>query len=164
MRKILLVAVIFMFAGLVWAGKGSIPPLNKKIVKYITSVMGKQVDRGECWDLANAALTKTGAKFDRSSKKTIYTYGQKINPKKDEVFPGDMIQFTNVVLKYTKGNTEYTEQMGQHTAVVYQVYEPGEYQIAHQNTSFSGRKVGLSNLKLADVQKGKLEFYRPVPD
>ncbi len=140
-----------------------LPNTNQKVVKYVKSVIGKKVDRGECWDLANAALTASNAKFDRSSKKTIYTYGKKLNPGKDEILPGDMIQFEKVKLKYKIGNAEYREQMPHHTAIIYKVYDKGHYQLAHQNTSFSGKKVGLSNLKLENVSKGKMYFYRPQP-
>jgi len=140
-----------------------LPDTNQKVVKYVKSVIGKKVDRGECWDLANAALTASNAEFDRSSMKTIYIYGEKINPGKDEIIPGDLIQFEKVKLKYKIGDAEYREQMPHHTAIVYKVYGDGHYQLAHQNTSFSGKKVGLSDLKLENVSKGKMYFYRPQP-
>lgn len=139
-----------------------VPALNQKIKSYLGTVIGKQVDRGECWDLAAAALAHAGAFLDRSSQKTIYIFGDKIDPKKDQVFPGDIIQFENVALEYEKEGAIYKESMGHHTAIIYEVLGEGHYQLAHQNTAFSGKKVGLSELKLDDVKKGKIIFYRPV--
>lgn len=139
--------------------QNSIPPLNKQVIEYVNSVIGKQVDRGECWDLANQALIRIDAVWDRK-----YAYGKLLNPKKDEIYPGDMIQFDGVKLEYQKGNMIFKEEMKHHTAVVYKVIEPGVYQLAHQNTSFSGRKVGLSELRLESVKKGKMKFYRPTKE
>lgn len=135
-----------------------LPVLNQKIVDYVTSVIGKKVDRGECWDLANRALTDNNAEWDGQ-----YKYGKRIDPKKDEVMPGDIIQFENVKVVYKKGNTTTTEMMPHHTAIVYKVIAPGVYELAHQNTGFSGRKVGLSEFNLEHMVKGRIYFYRPIP-
>ncbi len=136
----------------------NIPAINKTIISYVESVIGKQVDRGECWDLANQALIKVNANWDGQ-----YKYGKRIFPQKDTIFPGDIIQFENVIIKYQKGNTIYTEKMKHHTAIVYNVLGKGYYEIAHQNTQFSGHKVGISELKLSTITNGKIYFYRPVP-
>ena len=148
--------IISVFSAI--AQDNKIPELNKKIIKYVKSVVGTQVDRGECWDLANQALTRNHAKWDGA-----YEYGKPINPKKDVVYPGDLIQFKNVKVTYKVGNTIYKEVMAHHTAVVYKVLGPGKYEIAHQNNGFSGKKVGISSLDLSNVTKGKLFFYRPEP-
>ncbi len=138
----------------------SIPPLNQKIVSYVSTTIGTKVDRGECWDLANQALTQNQAIWDR-----VYEFGQLIDPVKETVYPGDIIQFEGVELKYKKGFTTYTETMGHHTAIVYRVIDQEKkiFELAHQNTEFSGRKVGLSEFDLKNVTKGKIMFYRPVP-
>ena len=133
------------------------PKLNKDIVKYVKSVKGKKVDRGECWDLANQALIRINADWDKA-----YVYGNRVDPEKDQIFPGDLIQFKDVKVQYTEGLTTYTELMAHHTAIVFKVIEKGVYEIAHQNTEFSGRKVGLSNLNLNHVVKGDIFFYRPT--
>lgn len=138
-----------------------IPDLNNKVVRYVDSVMGKQVDRGECWDLAAAALDYAGAYLDRSSQKSIYVFGKKINPSMEDIFPGDIIQIENVQLEYSDEDMIYTENMSHHTAVIYEVLSKGHFKIAHQNTSFSGRKVGISELNMETVKKGKIIFYRP---
>jgi hypothetical protein len=154
-RFAFIAAFLFLFSHFAWSQQT--PELNRKIISYVSSVMGRQVDRGECWDLANQALTRNNAKWNGE-----YIYGKEIDPEKETVYPGDIIQFEKVKVKYAQGNVITTETMGHHTAIVYKVYRKGKYQLAHQNTGFSGRKVGLSDLDLNSVIKGKIKFYRPV--
>ncbi len=150
----------FLFTIFFSWGSGE-PKLNKMIIEYIDTVIGRQVDRGECWDLAAAALDYAGAYLDRSNQKNIYVFGKKINPKKDRVYPGDIIQLENIKLEYQIGNTIHTETMTHHTAIVYEVLGKNHYKVAHQNTNFSGRKVGVSEIDLNNTKKGKVIFYRP---
>jgi hypothetical protein len=155
--KLILVISFSLFLVGFSSAQDIITGLNKDIVKYVKSVEGKKVDRGECWDLANQALIHIDADWDKA-----YVYGNKVDPEKDQVFPGDLIQFENVKVQYTEGNATYTEFMTHHTAIVYKVIEKGVYKIAHQNTEFSGRKVGVSNLNLNHVVEGDIFFYRPT--
>ncbi len=134
-----------------------IPNLNKRIVDYVQTVIGKQVDRGECWDLAYQALNRNNAEWDGQFK-----YGKRLNPDKDRIFPGDIIQFKNVKISYSIGQMIYKEQMDQHTAIIYKVKGENIFDIAHQNNSFSGRKVGVSTLDLKNIVRGKVFIYRPV--
>lgn len=135
----------------------SIPELNEGIVAFVEKNMGKKVDRGECWDLAAFALRSVDAKWDGKLK-----YGKEVFPAKEEIYPGDIIQFEKVVIEYKEGNRLFRETMGPHTAIVYKVNGRGDYQIAHQNYGPWGRKVGVSNLKLANIKKGEIWIYRPV--
>ncbi len=138
----------------------NIPPANKEIIEFVNSVIGKKVDRGECWDLANKALLKTGAKWDHK-----FVYGNLVHPEKDDIFPGDIIQFYGVKMKYNKDKDAYSETMTKHTAIVYKVKERGVYYIAQQNTGGrSGKKVSIGELDLKNVIKGKMKFYRPVKE
>lgn len=155
MKRIIILFLIIAVASNIFAQ--DIPELNKQILEYVKSVNGKKVDRGECWDLAYQALNRVNADWDKA-----FIYGDKINPKKDKVFPGDLIQFENIVIKYTEGNATYTETMGQHTAIVNKVLGDGIFEIAHQNTQFSGKKVGLSKLNINYIVKGNIYFYRPT--
>jgi hypothetical protein len=138
--------------------EAQIPALNRDIVKYVNTVTGKKVGRGECWDLAHDALTLVNAQWDHH-----YKFGKEIDPLKDSIYPGDIIHFDNVVLRYKRGNESVTENYPQHTAIVFEVLRAGEYKIAHQNNAFSGRKVGFSIFRLADKKSGKWQFYRPQP-
>jgi hypothetical protein len=140
-----------------------IPDVNKKVIEYVRQVIGERIGRGECWDLADQALTFAGAQFDKSSRKTIYIFGKLYDPEKEAIYPGDLIQFEGVAVSYKRGNMTYTENYKHHTAIVYQVNPDKSLQLAHQNTSFGGRKVELSDLDLNNVKKGKLYFYHPIP-
>ena len=155
--KIYFILILSVFTLKISYSQNDIPELNKEIVEYVKSVEGKKVERGECWDLANQALLLVNADWDKA-----FVYGNKIDPKKDKIFPGDLIQFDNIKIKYTEGNTTYTETMGQHTAIVYKVLGDDIFEIAHQNTEFSGKKVGISELNLNYIVKGKIFFYRPT--
>lgn len=154
MKLIIISLVLFL-------NSNTVPGINKKVVEYVDTVIGKKVDRGECWDLAAAALDYAGAYLDRSSKSSIYIFGKVINPKKESVYPGDIIQIENMKLEYSKGNMVFTETMTHHTAIIYSVEGNDIYKIAHQNTSFSGKKVGISELNMSNVKKGNIIFYRP---
>lgn len=158
MRRFVIVLGLFAATMTAITARGQeMPTMNKEIIRYVESVIGQQVDRGECWDLAYQALNRVEADWDGRFK-----YGKKVDPLKDKIFPGDLIQFDNVKIQYKEGNTTYTETMGQHTAVVYEVLGKGRYRIAHQNTSFSGRKVGISKLNIHHIVKGDIDFYRPT--
>ena len=140
----------------------SIPDINKKILSYVETVIGTTVGQGECWDLADQALTSAGARFDKTSQKTIYIYGQMYNPEQDEILPGDLIQFENVTVSYKDGNMILTENYKHHTAIVYRINNDKSLKLAHQNTGFAGRKVALSDLNLDHIKKGDMYFYHPV--
>jgi hypothetical protein len=134
-----------------------VPALNRRVHSFVKTQLGKRVGRGECWDLAAQALTSAGAKWDGG-----FQFGKPVNPQKECVYPGDIIQYTGVRVHYQKGNTYYEEEMDQHTAMVYQVVAKGSFVVAEQNTSRLGRRVGLSDLDLANVSRGRVEFFRPV--
>lgn len=134
------------------------PPLNQKILNFVKQNMGKTVDRGECWDLAAVPLYEFKAKWDGS-----FQFGKLLDPEKDVIFPGDIIQFFDVVFEYKKDDVLYKETMGQHTAIVYKVIAKKHYEIAHQNTSEWGRIVQTSTINLKDLKVGKIYFYRPQP-
>jgi hypothetical protein len=144
--------------------QSELPVINQRIVNYVRTVIGSTVGRGECWDLADQALTTSGAKFDKSSKSTIYTFGQRYKPDQETILPGDIIQFENVTVSYQDGNMVFNENYKHHTAVVYMINPDQSLKLAHQNTSFGGRKVALSDLDLKNIKKGKLYFYHPIED
>lgn len=131
-------------------------PLNQQIIEFVNSKMNKKVGKGECWDLANEALTLVQAKWDGNLK-----FGRKLDYKKECIYPGDIIQFEKVKVKYTENKVTYQEAMAHHTAIIYEVKGKGEYVLAHQNTAYTGRKVGTSALNLMNVTGGKITIYRP---
>ena len=119
--------------------------------------MKKKVGRGECWDLAAEALDHAGASWDHK-----YAFGTVVNPEKEVVFPGDIVQFENVLTRDKSGNVAREEKMPKHTAIIYRVIDKGVYDIAHQNTDITGRKVGLSRFVLDHVVRGTVTVYRPA--
>ncbi len=139
-----------------------LPLLNKKIIEYVNSVLGKRVDRGECWDLAFRALEISGAYFDRSSKKTINVYGRLLDLTKEQVMAGDLIQFERIKLNYMKDGKNFFGYAKKHTAIVHSVSSINDFQIAEQNTQEFGKKVGISRLKTEWIVSGKIFIYRPI--
>jgi hypothetical protein len=135
--------------------KDSIPEMNKKIVAFAESKLKKKVGTGECWDLASEALQSVNAKWDMK-----YKFGKEINYKKEPVYPGDIIQFENVVLNYEIDRRKYIEKMSHHTAIVYEVKDQNNFTLIHQNTGYTGRKVGTSPLDLSTLTKGNFKVYR----
>ena len=136
--------------------RDSIPAINRRIVEYVQSQMGKKVDRGECWDLAAGALNAAGAIWDG-----FYGFGTVVDWRKQDVLPGDIIQFENVSLEHRTATSIRRDTYGKHTAIVLEVHERGVFVIAHQNFE-DVRKVTTTDLRMADVRGGKLVFYRPV--
>lgn len=133
------------------------PALNKSIVKFVKKKIGKKVGRGECWDLAAEVLNKVEATWDG-----LYKYGKQVYVKKECIYPGDIIQFEKVVIKYVENGVPYKEKMPHHTAVVYEVKAKGDFVLAHQNTGAFGKKVGLSSLNVDNIIRGKYMIYRPI--
>ncbi len=151
----IIICVIILFTGNSLSAQP--PELNKSIKEYADSVIGTQVGRGECWDLAAQALNQHNAKWDGQ-----YKYGKPLDPEQDTIYAGDIIQFKNVKLEYNKGMQIIKESMKKHTAIVYEVLSKGVYRIAHQNTTLGGKKVIITTFAINTMKRGKLYFYRPV--
>jgi hypothetical protein len=136
---------------------GAIPELNREIVNFVRGKLNQRVGRGECWDLAAEALNHAGAAWDKR-----YGFGREVNPGRECVFPGDIMQFEGVTVKYQKGGYFYEEMMTRHTAVVFEVKDDASFLMAEQNTSAGGKKVTLNPLELKNIVKGKYRIYRPL--
>jgi len=153
--KVFILHIFLFFASVSFSQCDSVPPLNQGIVDFVNTKMNKKVGRGECWDLAKYALDEVEAKWDQS-----YVYGRLLS--KDEcIYPGDIIQFEKVKIKYKEGNKTFTEAMPHHTAIIYETINQDEVILAHQNTGYSGKKVGTSKLKFSTIISGKYYIYRP---
>ena len=133
----------------------SIPEINKQIIDFVKTKINKKVRTGQCWDLAAEALLLVNAKWDMN-----YKYGKEINYKKEPIYPGDIMQFENVVLNYEKDGKKFTEKMPHHTAIIFEVIDKTNYMIAHQNNGYSGKKVGISPIDISTLTKGKFKIYR----
>lgn len=134
----------------------NIPELNKIVIEFVNSQIGKQVAAGECWDVAAAALNKAGATWDGN-----YKFGKEVDYKKTCVFPGDIVQFEGAELKYSIDDVMYIEKLTHHTAIIYTVKSKGDFVIADQNTKHSGKKVATHAFDVKTLTKGKFTIYRP---
>jgi hypothetical protein len=131
--------------------------MNNAIIHVAQSTIGKKIERGECWDLIQYVLNRSGASWDG-----LNDFGLAYDYKKACVQPGDVIRFEKVQLEWMdeEGNG-FTEQFGHHYAIVYAVSADGVLTLIHQNTGQHGRKVGLTSLNLKHMTSGMLFFFRP---
>ncbi|MFT5779368.1 MAG: hypothetical protein ACI837_002326 [Crocinitomicaceae bacterium] len=157
MTKILIIVLLWSFNSFAQQDCGETPELNKRIAALAKGKLKKKVGRGECWDLAQYVLDETGAEWDQYE-----VYGRLIDPEEECIFPGDIIQFEKIKIKYIDGNETFTESMYHHTAIVYKVIDDNEVTVLHQNTADHGRKVGQSPLRFNSITSGKLFIYRPM--
>ncbi|OHD57108.1 MAG: hypothetical protein A2Y33_09290 [Spirochaetes bacterium GWF1_51_8] len=132
--------------------------LNPYVLAFVDANMGQQVGRGECWDLAQAALDLFSADWVRTTD-----FGIPLDPEKDEILPGDIIQFSTVkiTIKTKNGTTWETYGSPDHTAIVYKVLGKLHYEVAHQNV-MNKKTVLVSELDLNYKTSGQVWFYRPV--
>ncbi len=128
--------------------------INDKVLKYVDKVMGKKVGRGECWDLAQEILDHYSADWIRTLE-----FGVRLDPEKDKILPGDIVQMRTVKLQYGR-TTEYFGRP-QHTAIIYKVAAKGDYILAHQNVA-GKRYVLKSKFNLKHLKSGSVQFFRPI--
>jgi hypothetical protein len=123
-------------------------PVAGKILTFSMSKMGTKVDRGECWDLASAALNHVNADWSPS-----FNFGDKVTKK--DMKPGDIIQFTDISMKFPNGTASFPK----HTAIVYKA-KGEKVTLIHQNFN-NKRYVDTMTIDLNYIQKGKVDVYRP---
>ena len=135
------------------------PDISRGILAYVNGVIGKTVGSGECWDLAQEALDRAGADWNRP-----FQFGLPLDPDKDEVRAGDIIQFKSVrIEKRLENGGKLFHTMGapDHTAVIIGVEGKKKYRLAHQNSD-GKRYVITSEVDLNYMTSGKFWIYRPV--
>ncbi len=120
----------------------------QKVLDFAKKNMGKKVDRGECWDLANMALNNAGATWT-----SPYDFGSKVNSNATQA--GDILQFTDTKLKFPFGSMSFPK----HTAIVYSS-KGKQITMIHQNFN-NKRFVDTVTIHLDYIVKGKMEAYRP---
>src|SRR5258706_7449713 len=135
--------------------------------------MGKQVGSGECYDLADRALGKSGAQsapdYGEITDDADYQWGESVDDAKDAQ-PGDIVQFRDyevtttvvTVTRTTKADGSYTEQTQtedktvkrpHHTAVINASNAGGGVDVREQNAPPSGKKVQTHNVQTQDSDK-----------
>ena len=141
------IIVIAICSSLAWTQS-----VNEQVVAYTLSKEGKKIDRGECWDLIANALDESNAKWDPPRG-----FGEKYDPQKKDVQPGDIIEFKNVKLQ----GDNWAFVFPQHFAVITEILGDNQYRIGHQNYN-NKRRVVQTDIDLDYHKKGKITFYRPV--
>jgi hypothetical protein len=133
--------------------------ISGRVLAHVNSVMGKTVGSGECWDLAQEALDAAGADWIRPFK-----FGLPLDPIRDEIRAGDIIQFRSVrMVKMLKNGGKMFHTLGapDHTAIIIGVEGKKKYRLAHQNSN-GKRYVITSEVDLNDMVSGTFLIYRPV--
>ena len=121
-----------------------------KIISFAVQKIGKKVDRGECWDLANAALNYAGAQWEPP-----WNFGDKIDYKTQALKPADILQFTNVKFVFQFGSASFPK----HTAIIYKINKK-QLTLLHQNFN-NKRFVDTLTIDLDNIKNGKIEAFRP---
>lgn len=137
---------------------GETPALNKKILEFVNSNMGKRIGKGECWDVVAAALNSCNAKWDKK-----FGFGKEVNYKKDCVFPGDIIQLKDAMIhEEPRKGVHVWDEYPQHSAIIIEVKQKMEYVLADQNFGIGQNKLSTHTLNLNKLHKGQVQIYRPI--
>jgi hypothetical protein len=120
------------------------------IVSFAKSNMGKVVGNGECWTLANEAVTVSGAEPPISRN-----FGQKIPWR--EALPGDIIQFRECTFTTPNGGT-VKAGLPDHTAIITGV-KGDVIEVIEQNP----KPVSVGSYPVGGLVKGTFDVYRPLP-
>jgi hypothetical protein len=156
------------------ADEPKIPDLNRAILQFCADNLGKKVGDGECATLALRGCDKAGAKRPSDLPKPKpplmnddYVWGRLLEPK-EEVLPGDIIQFRDVEIKVVSPRLTYSYTYPHHTAIVAEVKGKQKFTIYQQNiggpdkTEEQTRTVQKAPLDLGAKVKGTVWIYRPL--
>ncbi|HTI37717.1 MAG TPA: hypothetical protein VL484_09175 [Vicinamibacterales bacterium] len=167
------------------SGTHSQPAMSTRILGYARRQSGTRVGDGQCFALADRALTSAGAKtasdFGTITRDADYVWGTSVAL--SDLQPGDVIQFRGYVFdretttEHPDGSTDTrTEKQGRshHTAVVESVGSHGDAMVLEQNSP-DGSAVHRSHLYFTTTTfteggstttvtvQGTVWFYRPQP-
>lgn len=133
-----------------------------RMVRYCIEKLGTRVGNGECWTLAERAVTKAGA-----SPPVGYNWGDELCP--EQAMPGDVMQFTSCRFEWpltsgghswrTAGAATETEGCIHHTAVIAEVGTDNNFTVFEQNTSPA--TVHRQKYCLNHLVSGEIKIFRP---
>lgn len=129
--------------------------VNLQVLESAKNHLGKKVLRGECWDLVSFALNEAKADWDG-----YLAFGKEINPHKECIMPGDVVEFRKCKFSTVRGNVTSTMTMEKHYGIVFYVPGNNSFVLLHQNFG-STKKVLETEIPLNDLVKGSVIFYRP---
>ena len=154
---------------------------NQRVVIWARGHVGKKIGRGECWDLADQALTHSGAASSAAlgpmGDDADYVWGDAVNL--HDVIAGDILQLRDVVVT-TRVDTEVTFTDGSggstsfreknlshehHTAIVDAVLGGGMLRILEQNSPPLGKRVQRQTFPTqSSVSAPKTSFRNIKPE
>ena len=149
--------------------------VNQVIIEWVARQVDQRIGDGQCWTLAETALTFASAKTSNDimgakgvNSKADYVWGTEV--RLAQLKPGDIVQFH--MYKFTR-HTDDGDEWGQrgdsneprHTAIVSSVGAKGQVTVYEQN--IEGGPVQENTLyfdKSASgiTISGKWKFYRPI--
>ncbi|MGH9408429.1 MAG: hypothetical protein ACRD1V_03150, partial [Vicinamibacterales bacterium] len=161
------------------------PPIAPQVLGYARQQQGKRVGDGECFALADRALTAAGAKsagdFGTVDHDADYVWGTPISLA--DLQPGDIIQMRDyrydrkITTEHADGSSQFVidfQERPHHTAIVESVGANGEVVVLEQNAprGFAVRRSHLffvagtttSGQTTTEITlQGTFWFYRPQP-
>ena len=156
------------------------PSLNADIVQFCRDHVGATVGRGECIDLADAALASADGRprpwkdgdddfvwgnllcTAENKRFAIESAGLKSDGGLD-IRPGDIIQLRNVKFYHQFAGGYGYEEYPHHTAIVEEVSPDfNTFKVFEQNVG-GKRFVMESVYTMSELSNGWLRFYRPIP-
>ena len=130
---------------------GILPTMNKRVLEYAKSKIGKYVGNGQCWTFANEALKAVGGKQPFVHYKgQIDTFGLKLRGVQ-QVRPGDILQMHNVRFSNGIGTSR-------HTAIITGV-KGTVLTVLEQNVA--GSPVQYGTLDVSTLTQGRIDYFRP---
>jgi hypothetical protein len=162
---------------------GDAAGLGDRVVAFCKQHKGELVGKGECSNLAEAALEAAGAKQrgprdprgDDVGLDGDYVWGKlvlvleadgrnlKATGQIKDVRPGDIIQFRDAQLAGVRGDGRYTMTATHHTAIVSGIQNNGMVLKVYQQ-NFNGRRVVMADrFRLTDLHQGRLRIFHPIP-
>lgn len=143
--------LLLIAAGLFFSAKQqpTPAPIAGKIIEFSMKNLGKTVDRGECWDLANAALNYANADWEPP-----LNFGTKVEIK-NGLKPADVLQFSDIKILMPNRSMSFPK----HTAIIYKA-KGNQVTLLHQNFN-NKRYVDTLTISLDYIKQGKIEAFRP---
>jgi hypothetical protein len=135
--------------------------LNQKVLEFARGQVDKQVGTGECWDLAEDAVTQSGGESSKTLtgvkgkafQSADYKWGTEV--KLDTAQPGDILQFKGheFTETTTRGNrwTDEKQTRGHHTAIVEKNWGDGRLTILEQHVRPAKSKEVSKKVQRRDI-------------
>lgn len=151
----------------------ALPELNRKVLEFSRSQVGKKVGDGECSTLAYGALGSAGARRFRWERSGDFIWGRSVASFRDAL-PGDIVQFRDIVFDGTRWVTperwvSWHNEYPHHTAVIAKVRNAGREVVVLQQNVHSGadptpiKLVQEGTILLTSLQPGgRLWIFRPI--